>query len=1081
MTKIQNKRSNVLDSGKAKAPTSAQTEYGELCVNYSGSDPSLFIKGDDDKIYKICGSDSEAYPGYPDLGGGETLDDRYVKITGSSTAQTITGTGGLILEGDITLDSVKSATFLGTDVDGKIVSVSESSLIGDAHLRIKTYGEEIQSTDFFTANQSTDGSITLPQIRYQDLSGTPSIPTVNDSTITIKQPGLPAEGLSFTVNQSGDTTIELLNDNTVVTPGSGSLTIKTSGEGAEASGTFDANQSGDSTLILPTIRYEDLSGTPAIPGVGSGTITIKQPGLDAAGISFNVNQSGDTEINLRNDNTVPTVGDGTITIKQVGKAAQTFSVNQTGNTTINLDNGPASVNPGDGALTIKTYGEKLAATNTFSANQSVDGTITLPQIRYQDISGQPTIPTVGAGTITIKQPGLPAAGVSFDVNQTGNTEINLLNDDTIVTPGDGALTIKSYGSLDAATGTYTADQSSGSIVVLPQINYSDLAGIPTIPGVGDGSLTIVTSGENAAATGTYTANQGSDSTLSLPAIRWVDLTGTPDIWTDADSIAVGTGGLSPTATGINNVSLGVDSLAATTSGTANVAVGRRALTSNTLGSNNTALGHEALKNCTDGDGNTAVGRSAMLNNTSGQSNTAVGLSALSENTIGEFNTSIGHLSLSTNVSGSNNTALGAGVLANNVSGSGNTGVGQGCLNDVTGSNNTAVGALAMASTTSGHSNVAIGDNALQSNITGIQNTALGFNALEKNTVDNNTAVGNQCLAVNTTGDGNTGLGSNVLETNLTGQNNTAVGLSALKANSTGSNNTAIGISALLINTVESGNTCVGAEGMQNLISGNSNTGIGQNVLSSLTSGDFNSAIGRNSGRYKIDGTNNTNLSNCTTLGYDSRVSGSDQVQLGGSGTTTYAYGAVQNRSDQRDKTDIRDTILGLDFLNSLRPVDFRWNYREDYFDTEEYQETETYTENALNPAYVPEFIQQETLDEATGLYSITDIVNPDYTGEPRFIEQQFNRTVTKERLVSAAQDGSRARVRYHHGLIAQEVKTAMDAQGVDFAGYQDHTVYGGLDVLSIGYTELIGPLIKAVQELSTEVESLKSRLDAGGL
>ena len=42
--KIQLKRSNVLESGAAKEPTTAQMEYGELAVNYNSSDPAIFIK-----------------------------------------------------------------------------------------------------------------------------------------------------------------------------------------------------------------------------------------------------------------------------------------------------------------------------------------------------------------------------------------------------------------------------------------------------------------------------------------------------------------------------------------------------------------------------------------------------------------------------------------------------------------------------------------------------------------------------------------------------------------------------------------------------------------------------------------------------------------------------------------------------------------------------------------------------------------------------------------------------------------------------------------------------------------------------
>ena len=168
--------------------------------------------------------------------------------------------------------------------------------------------------------------------------------------------------------------------------------------------------------------------------------------------------------------------------------------------------------------------------------------------------------------------------------------------------------------------------------------------------------------------------------------------------------------------------------------------------------------------------------------------------------------------------------------------------------------------------------------------------------------------------------------------------------------------------------------------------------------------------------FNISGSNITNFANCSYIGFGSRASGSNQVQLGNASTSAYAYGSVQNRSDQRDKTDIRDTLLGLSFINALRPVDFRWDYREDYYDLDEVNKTMT--------------------------------------------------PVTK--------DGSRKGTRFHHGFIAQEVKEVSDSQGIDFAGYQDHSINGGEDVLSIGYTELIGPLVKAVQELSARVQELEN-------
>jgi hypothetical protein len=74
-------------------------------------------------------------------------------------------------------------------------------------------------------------------------------------------------------------------------------------------------------------------------------------------------------------------------------------------------------------------------------------------------------------------------------------------------------------------------------------------------------------------------------------------------------------------------------------------------------------------------------------------------------------------------------------------------------------------------------------------------------------------------------------------------------------------------------------------------------------------------------------------------------------------------------------------------------------------------------------------------------------------------------------------NGSKIRTRYHHGLIAQEVKSVMDNKGIDFGGYQDHSIKGGEDVLSLGYSELIAPIIKAMQELNTIVSTQSETIE----
>ena len=59
-----------------------------------------------------------------------------------------------------------------------------------------------------------------------------------------------------------------------------------------------------------------------------------------------------------------------------------------------------------------------------------------------------------------------------------------------------------------------------------------------------------------------------------------------------------------------------------------------------------------------------------------------------------------------------------------------------------------------------------------------------------------------------------------------------------------------------------------------------------------------------------------------------------------------------------------------------------------------------------------------------------------------------------------------------HGLIAQEVKSAMDKVGnTTFNGWED-----SVDGQAVSREMFITPLIKAVQELSAKLEDLKKKV-----
>ena len=401
----------------------------------------------------------------------------------------------------------------------------------------------------------------------------------------------------------------------------------------------------------------------------------------------------------------------------------------------------------------------------------------------------------------------------------------------------------------------------------------------------------------------------------------------------------------------------------------------------------------------------------------------------------------------------------------------------------------------MQQNTTGSSNTATGHHALRSNATGNLNTACGYQALYNTTSSENVGVGAFALQLNTAGTLNTGVGYLALRSNTTGSLNTASGAAALESNTTGSENCAFGIWALQYNTT----------------------------------GSFNTACGRLALGLTQAGVNNTTFSNCSGLGYNTRVSASNQVQLGDSATTTYIYGAINNRSDARDKADIRNTVLGLDFVQKLRPVDYRWDMRDDYFQKViRIERIEVETSESTRPGIVTELdaaadpatadpaadpagpeadtavaepIVEPVVEPEPGVYdilvdddivahitypsAIIELVDSTKEYESNTLEATCPalpdlklRVKTRVELKTLPKNGSKKRNRYHHGLIAQEVESVLQESGIDFGGFQHHSVGGGEDIYTIGYAELFGPLIKAVQELAAENAMLKNDIAA---
>ena len=378
----------------------------------------------------------------------------------------------------------------------------------------------------------------------------------------------------------------------------------------------------------------------------------------------------------------------------------------------------------------------------------------------------------------------------------------------------------------------------------------------------------------------------------------------------------------------------------------------------------------------------------------------------------------------------------------------NVSLGSTALDSLTsGDTNTATGYNALLSIEYGYGNTAFGSRALESSSGGYLNTATGSRALYSTASGSeNTATGASALYRNTYGSYNTATGTGAMYYNISGISNTATGYQALRSNTTGRYNVATGEKALWSNTTADYNTAYGVFSMYSNTEGDNNTATGRYALYYNTTGENNSANG-----YRAL-FSNTSYNNVSGLGHNSAVTGSDQVQLGDSDTTTYVYGTVQDRSDLRDKADVRDTILGLDFITALRPVDYRWDLRDDY-------KPDAPTE--------PEPLKDDATEQDIQAH---ELALSQYEND--FAEWLI--AVKHENLIH---DGTHKRSRYHHGVIAQEVAEVIAESGIDFGGYQDHKVSGGEDVLSIGYDELIGPLIKALQEVNQKFDALKEEFD----
>ena len=565
--------------------------------------------------------------------------------------------------------------------------------------------------------------------------------------------------------------------------------------------------------------------------------------------------------------------------------------------------------------------------------------------------------------------------------------------------------------------------------------------------------------------GTTSPNQQLEITKSFRMPSTTDAT-TGVIYKGSDRFIHNYGGLTNTfiggnagnfaMTGILNTGCGNQTLLSNTSGTNNTATGWSALYSNTTGSANTANGSGALSLNNTGSGNTAVGFAALLSNTSGKYNVAIGTSALYSNTTGIQNTAIGDSALFSNTTASGNTACGVATLLSNTTGSNNTATGYAALNsNTTGSHNSAYGALALSQNTTGYENTAIGSQALVYNTTGHGNVAVGMSLGFNTTGYYNIAIGSHALVYNTTGIRNIAIGAFALYSN-TGSDNTAIGDSALYSNTTGYSNTACGRLSLHNNTTGRFNTAFGLALTSNTTAEN-NTAIGHAALVSCATGGYNTACGAFALRYN-ESSGNTAVGDCAlmgmTTGQGNTACGAlaDIGGIAGNYNSAFGYRSGSLSTDISNATAIGNNAL-VDASNQVR------------------------IGNTSVSSYC---VQVDWTITSDGRYKRDvheDVPGLAFIGQLRPITyhwdiHKLNSAIYGQDTIMWDGKYDIEKIRWA-GFIAQDVQKAAQECGYDFSGVDTHG-----QILGLRYAEFVVPLVKSVQELKAENDSLRARIEA---
>jgi hypothetical protein len=740
-----------------------------------------------------------------------------------------------------------------------------------------------------------------------------------------------------------------------------------------------------SNLYNVAIGYRALKNSTA----GSGNVAVGSNALENNTVIGNM-AFGTAALNLNTTGNLNTA---------VGLQSQANNLVGQSNTSLGYHSLEANLS--DNNIAIGT--EALTASTTGSRNVAMGAHV----LRATQVSSD----VIGIGYKTLDQV------------LTGNSTVDFGNREYLLSASNGSSTITV-----TMPDNLTAEMKNLKVGDGFQIfgNYQGGIGKPTLGGNIDA---IVLTGSNTTfsnKTHTITSIIGGDTGNQF-TFTATDSGGAPVL---ANALDTGDGddgsGYNLNATQYNNIAIGNFNMTAATSAAFNTVIGNRAGRSLTSGYWNTLIGHAAGEKITNDQRNTMVGQYAgnrnessfntylgpfngMNHTASTGQNIAIGSGAYGGQT-GTQNITMGLSNLL--VAGDYSRNIAIGFYAGYSLGGDSTGTG------AFDSDNTLVGHFSGGYLLNQNAvkNVAMGVHALRGDpslnyiaaplgpgFNVKESVAIGWEAFSSATGSNGdyaTAVGHRALHVNN-GPYNTAIGHDAGLTNTTGQFNTLLGALAGKLLNNTTANCAVGYAALSGSNGGSGeNTAIGALCSANLTTGSYNVANGTYALSANLTGNNNVSIGHRSldahlgsncvAVGKDASTNVTTSDNTIAIGYNAQPSTNtvdNEITLGDANITALRCNVttISSLSDIRDKSNIEDLPIGLEFVNALNPVKFDWSRRD----------------GSMEGAKDIGFIAQD-LDNVQENFNIADYANLVLKENPDKLEASYGKLVPV--LVKAIQE-----------------------------------------------------------------------------